>query len=285
MLLRAVGHQRTFASMEEACAFAARILPDSHDHPENIELHLRLSERARPSDYPALFYLSRILPDVHSVLDIGGSVGNLFYCYSQYIDMPQQMKWNVYELPRTAAAGRKLAESRSESRLEFFDTFDSTFTPGLILFSGSLHYLDAPPADWVNRCRLKPTHIIINRTPLTESRSTVTVQDGGDFLVGCRLYSMAEVVSGLEAAGYKLVDTWSVPELSLLLPLDPKISVPAYRGMYFTLDVSPCVPFRPSFRWADTVAGGGYSKSSASGSLCLEPSGSRPGMPRFLRSI
>lgn len=80
-----VGYRRTFETMAEAKRYASDFIPAGHESKENANLHLRLSMSARPSDYPVILYLGRLLTDSTRVFDLGGNVGNLFYCYQQYL--------------------------------------------------------------------------------------------------------------------------------------------------------------------------------------------------------
>jgi putative methyltransferase (TIGR04325 family) len=52
-------------------------------------------------------------------------------------------------------------------------------------------------------------------------------------MVACRLLNRAELVTGMQSLGYRLVDSWSVPELSIRLPYDPEYWVREYSGAYF----------------------------------------------------
>src|SRR5947209_3851574 len=79
-----LGYRRPFTSLAQATQVGSQYL-SSHETPENITVHLTLGEKARPSDYTALFYLRGLLEENTTVLDVGGNAGNLFYCYSRYL--------------------------------------------------------------------------------------------------------------------------------------------------------------------------------------------------------
>jgi putative methyltransferase (TIGR04325 family) len=191
-------------------------------------------KNAQPSDYPVLFYLGRLVAEPVTILDIGGSAGSLYYCYSRYVDLSHAKCWTVLELPFVAEFGRQLALERNECRLRFTSTLEGVDSD-ILLASGSLHYFESPLPDLVRELPHKPKHVIINRTPLSDLPSVVTVQDAGKFLVACRIHRREELIGGMEALNYELVDSWRVPDHSIQIPFYPEYSVPEYSGLYFRL--------------------------------------------------
>ncbi len=79
------GAGTVYATMEEAWAAARRIRVKhaGHDHPESVDIHMRFAEKARPSDYAALFRLATLGQERLRLFDFGGNVGNVYYCYKQ----------------------------------------------------------------------------------------------------------------------------------------------------------------------------------------------------------
>jgi putative methyltransferase (TIGR04325 family) len=230
-----VGYRRIFDSMTEARTVAARHLEESHDCLDNINRQISLSRSARPSDYPVLFYLDRLSPVASSLFDLGGNVGNLFYSYSKYLAFPGDFVWTVYDMERTLELGRQLAHERGEKRLRFTADLEGLDGHDVLLVSGALHYVESPLPDVLRRLSSKPSHVFINRTPMTNVRSVVTVQDAGDSLFACKIILRQELIAGMEKIGYVLVDQWSVPELSVHIPFYPEYSVSHYTGLYFQL--------------------------------------------------
>ncbi len=235
ILRGALGYRRVFGSLAEAQSVAKRFIGESHDHPDNARMHLALASRPRPSDYPVLFHLAGIIGDCRSVLDLGGNVGNLFYCYSQHLSFAPDLRWTVCDVPEMCTLGAAIAAQRGETRLHFDGNADSFGGADLLLASGCIHYFEKPLAGMIASARVKPTHVIVNRTPLTDGETTVTVQDAGKFLAACKLYRKHDLIASMTQLGYELVDMWEVPELSVHIPCHPELSVPAYSGCYFRL--------------------------------------------------
>jgi putative methyltransferase (TIGR04325 family) len=182
-----------------------------------------------------LFYLTSILPTVKTVFDFGGNVGNLFYCYSQHVAIPSETIWTIYDLPKVLDTGRQLALENLERQLRFTESLESAEGVDLLLASGSIHYFESALPELLRTVRHKPKHVIVNRTPLTDGKSVVAIQDAGPFLVACKLFNRQEVLDGFASLGYEVVDTWRVDELSVRIPCYPDLSVSAYSGMYLRL--------------------------------------------------
>ncbi|HLJ49055.1 MAG TPA: TIGR04325 family methyltransferase [Bryobacteraceae bacterium] len=233
VLRASLGYRWVFGSLAEAHSAAKRVRLDGHDHPDNVRKHVALATQARPSDYPVLFHLANIIGECRSVLDLGGNVGNLFYNYSRYLDFPADLLWTVCDVPEVTTMGSAIAAERGETRLRFDGSFEDMNGADLLLASGCIHYFEQPLAEMIAGARIKPTHVIVNRTPLISGKSTVTVQDAGSYLVACKLFNKDELVAGMVGLGYEIVDTWEIPELSLRIPSHPELSVTAYSGFYF----------------------------------------------------
>ena len=243
-----VGFRATFPTFAAARAYAARYAVPSHEHPGNVVTHLSLSEAIRPSDRPVLTHLREILHASGSladasVLDIGGSAGNLFYSYTPHLDLPpglsrtlsKTLSWTVFEVPENVLAGRELAAGLSASRLHFIDDLAACTHAGIVLISGSLHYFEALPPELIRHLDPPPKHIFINRTPVIDGPTSITIQDAVSYyaISPARILSRSVLLASMAAAGYELVDEWRVPDLKFPIPLHPRSSALFYSGFYF----------------------------------------------------
>ena len=77
------------------------------------------SETLDPKDYPVLFWLSAIFPDVRRLFNLGGNVGLEFYAYRKKLAFPDTLEWTVCEIPEIVDKGAELARERGEERLDF----------------------------------------------------------------------------------------------------------------------------------------------------------------------
>jgi len=227
-----LGYRRPFASLPEARAAIADYTSQGHEGERNVLHHLALSSAARPSDYAALFHLLPLVPELRSVFDLGGNAGNLFYCYSHYLQMRNDLRWTVLDLPANMAAGEEIARERGAARLQFAADWTEASGVNLLLVSGALHYLETPLPQMIAALPLKPAHILLNRTPLTDGEPVAAVQVASGFRLACMLYNRTRLLGNLEALGYTLVDQWKAAELSMDIPGYPEHAIPAYSGAF-----------------------------------------------------
>lgn len=228
-----LGYHRAFDTLEEAEAAVTAYAHGGHEHPANADNHLDLSRATRPSDYAVLYHLERLLPGIRRVFDLGGNVGNLFYCYSRYVSFAEDFTWQVLDLPGNIERGRALALDRGANQLLFVSDWSDANGADLLLVSGALHYMRQPLASMISALDWSPEHILINRTPLTDGPAFATVQDGGAFRVACMVHNRGSLIRQLEDIGYGLEDSWRAAELSLTVPADPAHAVHAYSGLLF----------------------------------------------------
>ena len=230
----AAGYRRTFASLPEAEAVAAYYNPASHTCADNVRFHRGRDKIVRLSDYPVLFHLRPLVQDQLSIFDLGGNFGNLFYCYGRYLDFRPELRWTVCDLPEICAQGRQIGEAQ-RCRLDF--TCDAAAMSGydVLLISGALHYsmLAGPNAV---RPAVPPPARAAESWPLSLGKAAITIQDARTFLHGCKLHARQELISGMQALSYRLIDSWTVPDLSLRIPFSPESSAMEYSGLYFQLD-------------------------------------------------
>jgi putative methyltransferase (TIGR04325 family) len=247
-----LGYHRVFNSLPEAAAAARPYAEGGFEHPDYAGLHLSLAEVPRPSDYAALFHMRGLIVDRAKIFDLGGSIGNLFYLYDRYLDLPPDCTWLVFDLPVWVESGQKLAANRGENRLRFTRKWEDAAGAELLIASGSLHSFATPLSQMVAGLPEKPSHILINRTPLIDGPTKATVQDGEICRVACVLYNRAEFVTAFEAINYEVVDSWKAWELSLKLVGQPESSALPYSGFFFRLKGQ--APKRGGLEY-DTAAG------------------------------
>jgi putative methyltransferase (TIGR04325 family) len=232
---RILGFHRFYKTIADANAVAVRYLDRSHTDPDNISLHLQSADEPRISDYSVLFHLRPLIADASALFDVGGNVGNLFYCYHRYCELPEGFVWYVLDLPETMAAGRQLAVERGfADQLRFVRSLQEASGTDILLLSGAAHYFEQSVAQMISTLARPPAHVFLNRSPLIEGQTCVTVQDAGFVMHGCKLFNGAALQSDMRELGYRVVDQWKAPELRLQVPLYPECSAPAYSGLYFT---------------------------------------------------
>jgi putative methyltransferase (TIGR04325 family) len=245
-IYRAVmGFSRPFASLDAAAAACAAHAGGGHTSADYFRLTWTTTERVRLSDYPVLFHLQTVLPAVRRVFDLGGHVGNMFYCYAQLLPMPADLVWTVCDLPEVAEAGRRMALEKAEPRLQFTDDLRRAEECDFLLASGSAHYFERPLSHILRALSRHPPFVLINRSPMLASGMIAAVQDGGSYRIPCVLHDRSRLIADFAAMGYRLVDHWAAPEHHLAIAGFPQYSVSAYSGLFFADDQAGDRTVRP----------------------------------------
>jgi putative methyltransferase (TIGR04325 family) len=224
-----------YGTFADGWAAARKTSLAGHEDPNEVKVHLRLAESLRPSDYAALYWISRIQPRNLKLFDFGGSVGNLYYSYSPYLRELESVEWTVFEIPNVVETGREIAAERKAAGLRFVDCVDSFRSEQILLVSGAFHYWEQDIPAFVRHFGDSPQHLIINRSPVHEVQpSFIAVQGTPSCAFPCKVWNSGELVSAFAACGYQLIDRWRAWELSVNRPLFPAFSVPYYSGFYFS---------------------------------------------------
>lgn len=224
-----------YPTFDEARRFAPMGVRLGYDHPESAQMYRDQLDRVATTDYPHLFWLSRLLPDCTRVFDFGGHVGLSFYAYRRYLTYPALLRWTVCEVPAVAEEGARLAAEKREQQLSFTTRIDNADGAEVFIALGSLQYVEEPLWIALSRLQRKPPHLLLSRMPLTEGASFVTLQNTLHSYNPYRVQNRGELVTQLERLGYDLVDCWQDLERSCILPLDPGRSVLSYSGLYLRL--------------------------------------------------
>jgi putative methyltransferase (TIGR04325 family) len=227
-----LGYRRSFGTLDEVMRAVKPYARGGHENPANVALHLELNRMARPSDYAAFYYLRDPLLCVKKIFDLGGNVGNLYYCYRDYLPLRKDVVWTVFDLPETISRGRTLASSRNVPNLQFTDDLQQASGADLFIASGSLQYFDRSLPELLESIGQRPRYILINRTPLIDGPDFAVVQDAGHIRVGCKLYNRSKLIAQFERLGYGVLGEWQAPELRLSVLDRPSSSVAAYAGLW-----------------------------------------------------
>jgi putative methyltransferase (TIGR04325 family) len=129
--------------------------------------------------YPTLAGLLRAArtPAELSVLDIGGSLGNVYRQFRAFAPRFDRLNWRIVEQPALVAVGREHFESEE---LRFFANVADALNPGhpdVILLSSALQYFESPYELVTVLGGIRGAGLVIDRTPCAEAeRDVLTVQ-------------------------------------------------------------------------------------------------------------
>jgi putative methyltransferase (TIGR04325 family) len=192
------------------------------------------------SDYPALFWLSRIMTNESRIIELGGSVGYAFYSYRRRLTYPEGMRWTIVELPEAVRLGREIAAARSEQQLSFTESIGDCGQCSIFLTSGTLQYIQRDVSDMIREFPKAPDHLIINRVPVYDGEEYWTVQNLGTNKVPYRIHCRKRLIDSLAELGYELHDTWKKPR-KVFVPFAPERTVENYEGFYLRHTNAVCL--------------------------------------------
>lgn len=135
--------------------------------------------KKRDYSYPTLGYLARwaMEKQVLSVLDIGGSLGSVYYQFKKLYPRLSNISWAVVEQPHFVSKGK---EFFSSDELSFYDSASSVIKktkPSVLLLSGMLQYVPDPFELIKELCRSDIQYLIIDRIPISSKTfDQITVQ-------------------------------------------------------------------------------------------------------------
>jgi putative methyltransferase (TIGR04325 family) len=224
-----------FSSFKEASLTAPRNKPLGFATQDYAKEFADRRSRIFSFDYPILFWLAPLLRSPIRLFDYGGHCGTHFYAYGRYVDYSPGMRWVVCDLPEIISYGTQLAAKHDQKRqLTFTSRFEDSDGADVLLAAGSLQYVESPPLSVaLSGLKSPPRHVVINKLSLHEGRSIVTLQNGGVAYHPMHVFNRQEFIDSVCAAGYELVDSWSVPSHSGRIPFHPEASFPSHSGLYF----------------------------------------------------
>lgn len=230
---RILGYRHTFDTLDEAECAVKSFSRGGHENLQYAMYHLKINEHPRPSDYAALFYLLLNIDNIKTVFDLGGNVGNLYYCYNECINFAEGLQWKIYDLDANITLGRKIALDRMATKLSFTSNWLDASGSDLVIASGSMHYFDTPLPYMIGQLSSLPKTILINRTPLTDGPTFSIIQDAGHSRVACKIYNKNEIVDGFCKEGYTLTNEWDAAEHHLNVIDRPSRAINSYSGLLF----------------------------------------------------
>lgn len=222
-------------SYRSALAAAPAGLDHTYDTDAAAAMYRDRIETLNCSDYPALYWLSRLIDEgARSVFDLGGHIGVSYYAMERFIDYPAGLRWVVHDMPRVVAAGQTWAKTHDPAhRLTFADRAEASSGFDILFSSGALQYLDYSLPELLQRTSNPPAHVLINLVPMHPERSYFTIQNFGIVASPYRVESAPAFVQAMETLGYELVDRWETLERHLRIPFRPDCDIDRYYGFCF----------------------------------------------------
>jgi len=231
----AAGQVRMFRGIYPDFAAAVRAIPkgrlEGYDNEQSADRVADDRLRICSFDYPILFWLAKLLPHCKLLFDWGGNVGVSYFGYRPYLTYPDSLTWLVSDVPAVTALGETIASREAQTALKFTTSLDRLGDADVLLAAGVLQFIENP-LQQLRSARHLPAHVLINKLPIYDLPSRVTLHNMGSSFCPYHLFNRAEFVGGFEALGYRMVDEWKCPELPCEIPFFPRHSIAAYTGFY-----------------------------------------------------
>ncbi len=215
---------------------APKTKPLGYDNAGPAQMYEERLNRLVPSDYPAMFWLNKLFSEgARRVYDFGGHIGVAYYAYQHYFDFPKDVSWTVYDVPAVVEAGRELAKKRgAPEALSFTSEVSDASGADIFLAAGSLQYVESPTlGEMLDSLPSKPKFVLVNKTPLTQRETFVTLQNIGTAYCPYILFNEETFKAPLLAGGYKVRDRWENADHTCELPLNPEHTLRRYTGLLF----------------------------------------------------
>ncbi len=229
-----------YDSYAQALAEVPATMPGSYDLEVAGRIYHDRLDRVRVSDYPLLFWLSRLIAaGQRRIFDLGGHIGISYYGFRRHLDYPPDLRWQVHDVPAVVSAGRTHAcEHDPEERLQFTESCEHADGSDVLLSSGTLQYLDYSLPELLRRLARPPRHVLVNLTPMHPTRGFYTLQNMRIAICPYRVTSAPEFIAQMKNLGYEPVDRWESFERNLRVPFASACAIDSYSGFYFRLDTT-----------------------------------------------
>ena len=224
-------HRGVYPSFAEARRSSPVRLDDVYEMDDQAWVAKTL-DRVAYYDYPILFWLRPAPAGVRMVFDLGGHVGVHRAGYSRYLELPGQLRWLVCEQPQVVALGEKLLREGRVSGVEFTTSAADGDGAEIFLSAGTLQFIETHCWALLAGWKHLPQHLLLNKVPLRDAPTAVTLQNTGSAFVPCWLYDRREFIASFERLGYELVDSWLCPDRGVHVPFHLADSVVAMSGLY-----------------------------------------------------
>ncbi len=183
--------------------------------------------------------MARILDNSTSVFDLGGHIGVAYYAFRKYLHFNPNLHWTVCDVPQVVQSGREFAAGLQAAQLSFTTNFREASGTDILLTAGAVQYIETPLAEILASLARKPTHLLINRVPLSSGQDFVTLQRIGPQIHPYHVFRRDAFLDSLRGLGYRLVDSWEISETfcgSCVIPFHPDKTVEPYSGLYLRLE-------------------------------------------------
>jgi putative methyltransferase (TIGR04325 family) len=205
------GHYRgRFSTSDEATSSLPPSRRATYDNESLVSIGIESYSTIHPFDWPILTFCQKLMREnhLHSVTDFGGHIGVKFYAFREMLDLPEDFRWQIVDVPAMVREGRRRVPPEVHS-LSFYEHVEETEACDALLCSGSLQYVDWSIEDLIGRLPRKPYMIFLNKVPVSASEGFFTLETFVKTLP-CRIFGPNELEAARQHLGYKLAASWPI---------------------------------------------------------------------------
>lgn len=189
------------------------------------------------SQFAVLLWLAKLVKSGNAILDIGGAGGIFYEICLRYDLLRVPLRWHVVDVPEMVKRGIARHQQLKSSMISFGTDIVEAPASNIMLMLGVIQYLPDPLGEKgpgiLEAVKVLPSHILINKVPLTDDGEVWTIQNHVTTAMPYRLFSRRKFMAYFEAHGYRLRDRWLVPEISVDIPFHPERTLPFLEGVHF----------------------------------------------------
>ncbi len=203
-----------FKSSQEATESLPAARRSTYDNDEFVSINVESFSQVHSFDWPVLFFLQRLIHEraLRVVTDFGGHVGVKFYAYRGLLDFPEDLRWQVVEVPAMVREGRRRVPAGVTS-LEFFERLEETTACDVLICSGALQYAGVPLTELVERAPQKPKVVVLNKVPVSSRGADFfTLERFGATAIPNHIFSAEMLDEARLRLGYTLAASWTIPD-------------------------------------------------------------------------
>jgi len=200
-------------------------------------------ERMFLHDYPAAAWLSHFAcdnslaaqPTSFTIVDLGGHFGEKYHLFRRLWSPQTLPKWVVLETPSAVEIASGPSGANPSPLLSFSSDRGVLDGASILFASGSLQYLERDLWHILDDLTHPPSHIVLNKVPLSAGREFWTTQNAdGQAIVTYHVWNRDRFLNEMKARGYMVVDEWLVPDRWVTIPFERHLGTTANSGLCLT---------------------------------------------------
>jgi putative methyltransferase (TIGR04325 family) len=229
---------RRFSGVFASRALALASLPEgkrsAYDSENVADVNFEHMSQRMSWDYPVIYWINAIMgaekENPLKVLDAGGHMGTKYISFVDLLAV-DKLNWSVYDLPEILKSARLYQDKGLvPSAINFVDQPGAAGEVDLLLASGLLQYLDIPLAELLGQMAVRPRHILLNKVAVRDEETILTLEKIGPVMVPYQIRSKAAFENELADLGYRIVDQWTIPDLSHKISTHPMLPASQSKG-------------------------------------------------------